>query len=133
MKIADVTAKPAYWGKNSSIYGQMAYVSCESEPFPQVNIDNPQVSQFQQGVSERVAGQQSSTYNDELEQVRATVKVVPLARPYISFGPASSQLLRENSDVTLYVFNLLALKKLLPGLAVDHKFGDTRPADVLTA
>lgn len=32
-----------------------------------------------------------------------SIKVVPLARPYLSFGPASSQLLRENSDAQLYV------------------------------
>lgn len=116
MKIADVTAKPAYWGKNSSIYGQMAYVSSESEVLPAVNFDHLQASQSQQAIRASAEGWQSSTDNNDLEQVQATIKVVPLARPYISFGPASSQLLREKSDVTLYALHALALEKLWPGL-----------------
>lgn len=108
LRIADVTAKPAYWGKTGSIYGQMAYISVDSDN-PDEGSRSANAS-TQETQMERIPGsaERRRSGADAWEKGH-DIKVVPLARPYLSFGPASTQLLREQSEMQLYASDALCL------------------------
>eukprot|EP00892_Ulva_mutabilis_P001641 jgi/Ulvmu1/11478/UM077_0022.1 len=102
LKIADVTAKPAYWRKTGSIYGQMAYISNEALSVPLPDRDELLGPEPGLGQQSRIRTQsQLSVDVEDSHRQQESITVVPLARPYLSFGPASSQLLRESSGEPL--------------------------------
>lgn len=90
----------------------MAYISTEENYLNSAGSSNLGASPTHQSQLEGPPAVLQSADKDVQERLQLAVKVVPLARPYLSFGPASSQLLREQSEVQLYALpNLLSCRR----------------------
>jgi hypothetical protein len=121
IQIAAVTTKTAYLQRTGSIYGKLAFISLEEQTFDQSTSDSVPKAPYTpflriQRLKDKLfdsARSWGKTATPELEATTASawpahadddlsstpsMKVVPLARPFLPFGPAASQLLKADSE-----------------------------------